>query len=57
MEFDTKNYVFPVVTSAAVPAVNGLLNNFAVTQRMHTIKFGINYRFGAWAYGGVMAAY
>jgi outer membrane immunogenic protein len=57
MEFDTKNYVFPVVTSAAVPAINGLLNNFAVTQRMHTIKFGINYRFGAWAYGGVMAAY
>jgi outer membrane immunogenic protein len=27
-----------------------------ITQNLHLIKFGINYRFG-WGYGGVMAAY
>jgi opacity protein-like surface antigen len=48
MDLGTKNYVFNVVP--AVPA----FNNWEITQRLHLIKFGLNYRFG---WGPVVAAY
>jgi outer membrane immunogenic protein len=46
MDFGTKSELLTTVTSPAVPAINGLLNNFNVTQQVHLIKFGVNYRFG-----------
>ncbi len=48
MDLGTKNYVFNVVP--AVPA----FNNWEITQRLHLIKFGLNYRFG---WGPLVAAY
>ena len=46
MDFDSHSYLFPTVTVPAFPAINGVLDRFDVTQRIHLIKFGINYRFG-----------
>jgi outer membrane immunogenic protein len=51
MDFGTKRYNFPA-TSAGVGAAT--FTNWDDTQRMHTMKIGINYHFGA---GSVMAAY
>jgi outer membrane immunogenic protein len=49
MDFGTKTDQFPVVTVAGTPAVTGLLSRFDITQQVHLIKFGINYRFGYYA--------
>jgi hypothetical protein len=35
-----------VVTVPAAPAVGALFNRFDITERVHLIKFGVNYRFG-----------
>jgi outer membrane immunogenic protein len=43
MDFGTETNFFPVLRIAGAP---GLFDRFDVTQRIHLIKFGINYRFG-----------
>ena len=43
MDFGTETNLFPVLRIAGAP---GLFDRFDVTQRIHLIKFGINYRFG-----------
>jgi outer membrane immunogenic protein len=48
MDFGTKNYRFN--TTPLTP----VFDNFDITQRLHLIKFGINYRFG---YDTVVAKY
>jgi outer membrane immunogenic protein len=48
MDLGTKNYIFNTVP--AVPA----LNNWNITERLHLVKFGVNYRFG---WGPWSAAY
>ena len=45
MDFGTKTYQFnSIVTAPNLPA--GAFEHFDITQRIHVIKLGINYRFG-----------
>jgi outer membrane immunogenic protein len=46
MDFGTHDYLFRTVSVPAAPVINGVLDRFDVTQRIHLIKFGVNYRFG-----------
>jgi hypothetical protein len=45
VDLGTQTELFPMVTTS-IPAFNGLLNTFNISQQVHLIKFGINYRFG-----------
>jgi len=55
LSLGTKTYTF-----AGTSTVGGVITPISfttdITQNLHLVKFGINYRFG-WGYGGVMAAY
>jgi outer membrane immunogenic protein len=53
MDFGTKSYVLPTVLAGG-SATPGAFNNWDITQRVHLIKFGLNYRFG---WGAVTARY
>jgi outer membrane immunogenic protein len=47
MDFGTKDLTFNTVPiTALIPGGAGLLDRFSITERIHTIKFGVNYRFG-----------
>jgi outer membrane immunogenic protein len=53
MDFGTKSYLFnsTVGGGAAFPNVSsGAFDHFDITQRIHVIKFGINYRFDLGGY-------
>ena len=57
MDFGSKNYLFNTVPATALIAGGaGLLDNFSIDDRLHVIKFGVNYRFG-YGPGPVYAAY
>jgi outer membrane immunogenic protein len=43
MDFGSENYAFTYIPGGSVP---GLVENWDVDQRVHVVKFGINYRFG-----------
>ena len=55
MDFGSKNYQFNTIVIPALPALANILNNFDITERVHTVKFGVNYRFGG--RGALYAAY
>jgi outer membrane immunogenic protein len=57
MDFGTRTDLFNVVTVPALPIANGLLPRFDVTDRMHLIKFGVNYKFGYSGYAAAPAIY
>ena len=50
MDFNDRTENFPVIRSNAAPIINGLFDRFDLTSRVHTIKFGVNYRFGWGSY-------
>jgi outer membrane immunogenic protein len=56
MDFGSKDFAFNTVPATAlIPGGAGLLDRFSITERIHAVKFGVNYRFG-WG-GPVYAAY
>jgi outer membrane immunogenic protein len=46
MDFGNKDYRFNAVPGLNGTIAAGLLDHFNVTERIHLIKFGVNYRFG-----------
>lgn len=47
MDFGSRNYAFP--NNTRVIEFDRLYNNWDIDQRMHLVKFGVNYHFNWWA--------
>jgi outer membrane immunogenic protein len=56
MDFNSENYLFNTIAGLPAPFTN-IADRFEINDRLHVVKFGVNYRFGGWGGAPLYASY